>query len=331
MVVQMRVGIIGGGITGSYTAMKLAEAGHEVMVFEKKPKPGKEACSGLISKRIWDFIPKKTSLVEHKIKKALIHFPRKTVEFDFDPEMLVMNRPALDRYVADLAKKSGARFFFNHDFKKVFRHKSSKPQVSIGFGNKTMVMEFDRLIGADGALSTLRNQIDVKSPDYRLGLGFYQKKKSKSNDVDIWPIGKGFAWKIPRGNRIEYGILDDPKVAKKEFDKFLKRRKIRKGKVFSAVVPRGLVLTDKKYIALVGDAAGLAKPWSGGGVIWGLTAGQILADTFPDFGKYHRKTERFFAPKIFYSKIAEKIGIYFGRNYPKFVPKKFVIDSDWVF
>ncbi len=327
----MRVGIIGGGITGSYTAMKLAEAGHEVMVFEKKAKPGKEACSGLISKRIWDFVPKKTRLVEHKINKALIYFPKKTIEFDFDPEMLVMNRPALDRYVADLAKKAGARFFFKHDFRRMFRHKSSKPQVSIGVGKKTMIMEFDRLIGADGALSALREQSDIKNPDYRLGLGFYQKKKSKSKEVEIWPLKKGFAWKIPRGKRIEYGILDDPKTTKKEFDKFLKRRKIRKQKVFSAIVPRGLALSDKKYIALVGDAAGLAKPWSGGGVIWGLTAAQILADTFPDFRKYHTKTERFFAPKVFYSKLAEKIGIYLGRNHPKLVPKKFVIDSDWVF
>ncbi|MBR9682497.1 MAG: NAD(P)-binding protein, partial [Candidatus Aenigmarchaeota archaeon] len=327
----MRVGIIGGGITGSYSAMKLAEAGHEVMVFEKKAKPGKEACSGLISNRIWDFVPEKKRLVEHKINKAMIYFPKKVVEFDFDPEMLVINRPALDRYVADLAKKSGARFFFKHEFKRVFRHKSSKPQVSIGVGKKTMVMEFDRLIGADGALSKLREQSHVKSPDYRLGLGFYQRKKSKAKAVEIWPMDKGFAWKIPRGNRTEYGILDDPKVTKKDFDKFLKKRKVRKQKLFSAVIPRGLALTDKKYIALVGDAAGLAKPWSGGGVIWGLKGAQMLTETFPDFRKYHRKANRFFAPKVFYSKVAEKVGLYLGKNYPKLVPNNFVIDSDWVF
>ena len=328
----MRVGIIGGGITGSYTAMKLAKAGYEVMVFEKKTRPGKEACSGLISNRIWDFVPKKTRLVEHKIDKAMIYFPKKIVEFDFDPEMLVINRPALDRYVADLAKKAGARFFFKHEFKRVFRHKSSKPQVSISLKKKkTMVMEFDRLIGADGALSTLRDQIKIQNPDYRLGLGFYKRKKSKAKAVEIWPLKKGFAWKIPRGKRIEYGILEDPKTAKKDFDKFLKKQKVRKQKVFSAVIPRGLALTDKKYIALVGDAAGLAKPWSGGGVIWGLKGAEMLAETFPDFRKYHNRADRFFAPKVFYSKIAEKVGMYLGNHFPSLVPSNFVIDSDWVF
>ena len=327
----MRVGIVGGGITGSYAGMKLAEAGHEVMIFEKKSKSGKEACSGLISKRIWDFIPKNNRLVEHKIKKAVLNFPRKKVELEFDPLMLVMNRPALDRYVSDLAKKAGARIFFNHEFKKSFRYKSNKPQVSISTGKgKTMVMEFDRLIGADGALSPLRNQMGVKQ-DHRLGLGFYQRKASKSNEVEIWPMKSGFAWKIPRGKKIEYGILEDTSDAKKDFDKFLKRRKIKKQKVFSAVVPRQLTLADKKYIALVGDAAGLAKPWSGGGVIWGLTAAQMLVDTFPDFRKYYNRANNFFGPKMFYSNIAEKIGIYIGKNHPKLAPKHMVIDSDWVF
>ena len=327
----MRVGIIGAGITGSYLAWKLAEAGHDVMVFEKKPKTGKEACSGLISKRVWNFIPKKKELIEHVIDKAVIHFPKKKIELTFSPEMHVIDRPALDRYVAEIAASKGAKFFYNYEFKKLFHYVGHKPQISMAAEKGSVAMEFDKIIGCDGALSALRKQMRKKDPQYRLGLEFYQNKKNESKSVDIWPMGQGFAWRIPRGGRVEYGILDDPKNAKKNFDRFCRRLKIKKQSVFSAVVPRGLVLSDRMDVALVGDAAGMTKPWSGGGVIWGLTAADMLIKSFPNFKKYHRKADRFYSPKIFYSGIIEKIGIFIGNNIPILVPKKLEIDSDWVF
>ena len=53
----MKVAIVGAGINGLYLAWKLSGMGHEVSVFEKRNKIGKEVCSGLFSERILDFFP----------------------------------------------------------------------------------------------------------------------------------------------------------------------------------------------------------------------------------------------------------------------------------
>lgn len=69
------------------------------------------------------------------------------------------------------------------------------------------------------------------------------------------------------------------------------------------------------------DAVGLAKPWSGGGLIWGLKAARIMLETFPDFEAYHKKTSRFFAFRIAKGRLADFMVHFLGRNFPLYPSK----------
>jgi len=222
-----------------------------------------------------------------------------------------MNHFELDRLVASLAEKSGAKIILNQKI-------SSLPE------------EFDKIIGCDGALSQVRKNLGLKNPDFYLGIQGFVQKKDFSNYVETWPKKSGFLWKIPRGKEIEYGIIEKPKKAREIFEEFLKKNKIFLERVNSALIPQDLIISNNSKVTLCGDAMGLTKPWSGGGVIWSLFAANILLKNFPDFIKYQKEVKKFFLPKIILSKIAKKLVYFFGFKIPWLLPKNFKIEGDFL-
>jgi flavin-dependent dehydrogenase len=307
----MKVAIIGAGITGLYLAWKLVEKGQEVTVYEKRDKIGKEACSGLFSERILKFVPQSRELIQHEVEKTLIHFPNKTLKVKFANRFLAMNHCELDRLAADLARKSGAEIILNHSV-------SSFPET------------YDRIIGCDGALSEIRKIMKLPDPNFRLAFQGFVSEKSSDRFVETWPKTSGFIWKIPRGEEIEYGIIEKPEYAKKTFDEFLKKNKIVLGKINSALVPQGFIIPNHPNVTLCGDAAGLTKPWSGGGVAWSLIAADILVKNFPNFSRYQKEAKKLFLPRIIFSKIATRTIYFLGFNMPWILPKTYAIEDDFL-
>ena len=310
---NLKVAIIGAGISGLYLAWKLAEKRCDVTVFERKGKPGGKACSGLISERILKFIPsaENNKIIENQIDYCLINFPEKTVKVQFSKKFFAINRFELDDLVTNLAKKAGAKFFFNH-------YLNSVPKG------------FDKIIGCDGASSFLRKSLGLKEPQFRLGIQGFILKNDNSKFVETWPTKSGFLWKIPRGNEVEYGIIEKPERAKKIFDEFLGKNGLSLKEQNSAIVPQGLIAPQNPTITLCGDASGLTKPWSGGGVIWSLMAAEMLLKNFPDFLKYRNALKKLFLPKILLSKMATKTIYFLGFKIPWLLFKNYKIESDFL-
>lgn len=308
----MKVAIVGAGICGLYLAWKLSEKGHNVAVFEKKGTLGKEVCSGLFSERILDFIPESRKIIKNQIEYCLIHFPKRTLKVKFSQKFLVMEHCELDNLTADLAKNAGAKLILNHSII------DSLPEG------------FNRIIGCDGALSQVRKILKLKSPYFYLGIRGYVSKQDNSAFVETWPTKKGFIWKIPRRGEIEYGIMEKPEAAKKLLDKFLKEKNIQLKSLNSALIPQGLIIPKSSNITLCGDAAGLTKPWSGGGVVWGLIAANILLKNFPDFLQYEKEMKKFFLMKVILSKIAKKLIYFLGFKMPWLFPEEIKIESDFL-
>ncbi len=147
----MKVAIIGAGINGLYLAQRLAKRGEDVTVFEKREKVGKEVCSGLFSERILDFIPEAKNLIQSRVDKLLIHFPKKTIKIQFSRKFFLIDHSSLDNLVAIAAQKSGAKIVF-------------QKEVSV------LPEDFDRIIGCDGALSRVRKLLGGNNPDFYLGI-----------------------------------------------------------------------------------------------------------------------------------------------------------------
>lgn len=308
----MKIAVIGAGINGLYIGKKLAELGHKVTIFEKKKEIGNNVCSGLFSMRLLDFIPEAEKLTENRIKSVIIHFPKKTIKVVFSKEFLVMSHSKLDKLIADLAAKKGVKILLDNNIKE-------------------LPNSFDIIIGCDGYDSIVRKKLKLNIPSLRLGIQGFVNEKWNADFVEVWPQKNGFLWKIPRKNEIEYGVISNPFTASWLLKDFIKKQKVLLENIKSKIIPQGIIIPDNSEITLCGDAAGLTKPWSGGGVIWGLIAADILIKNLPDLKGYKAETLSFFKRKIWLSKIALKFVYFFGFKFPWIIPSKLKMESDFLF
>lgn len=307
---------------GQYISWKLAEAGHEVSLFDRKKEDsiGKKCCSALVSERIKQFIPLDENCIENEITSCVINFPKGKVKLNFKPKHLALNREMVIAKLLELNKKAGTRIVLGQEIKRA-------PQG------------FDRVIGCDGAFSVIRRSLGLRDPGIRNGILAYSLTKSDSHVTQTYsPLDiSGFCWKIPKGDKIEYGALGNQEEVKKRADKIMAIEGVEKDTVSAAVVPcprfplfdAGLIFPKEKDITLCGDAMGLTKPWSGGGVIWGLHAADILVRTFPDFRKYKKETVRFFRWKILKGQISNWLVQTIGKRFPNLLPKEMKYDNDF--
>lgn len=312
----MKVAIIGAGISGLYLAQKLSHKNVLVDVFEKRDSVGKVCCSGLFSKRIFDYFPESKKLVENEISECLINFPKKTLKICFKQPFFVMDHSALDRLAAEHAEKAKAKIFYNQ--------KISNENLT-SFCDK-----YDRVIGCDGALSAVRKYLFNGPEKFMLGMQGFVDEQNKTNGVETWPTKRGFIWKIPRGRSTEYGIMEKPSTAKKIFDDFLNKRGISPLRLCSAIIPQNFFLPLNEKVTFCGDASGLTKPWSGGGVIWQLKQADFLLKNFPNLLQYKKEAERFFVPQIMFAAVAKKIVYTMGFKFPFFIPTNYQIDGDFM-
>jgi len=309
-----KIAVIGAGPVGLYLAWKLSKRDCKVTVFEKEKEAGHKPCTGLISERIRNFIPLKDSLIENRIDFCFIHFPKKIIKLRLKPSHLLINRNKFDKHLLKFAQESGVEIVFNQEIKE-------------------MPCSFDKIIGCDGALSETRDLLGLPKPHFLLGLQLFREGGGNVNEVDVWPLKRGFCWKIRRFSSIEYGALGELNSVKKDFQEFCRKQKIEflPKELKASLVPQGLILSSSRNIALCGDAAGLTKPWSGGGIIWGLTAADILLKNFPNFKKYNREAKRFFKLKIVKGKAMSALVYFLGTNFPWVLPSKNSRDNDFPF
>lgn len=313
----MKIAIIGAGTCGLYLSWKLAEKGHKVVVFEKKSFIGKQVCSGLFSERILEYIPASKKLIQNKIDFANIHFPKKTIKVSFSKKFLVMSHFELDNLIADLARKAGVKICLNN-------HIDANSDVFRG-----IIRQYDRIIGCDGYNSSVRKYLKLKDPEYLLGIQGFIKEKNYSNFVETRAVKQGgFIWKIPRGEEVEYGIMSKMNKSTKIFNDFLKQKNIKLENMGSAIIAQGFSIPYNNKITLCGESAGIVKPWSGGGVIWGIRSCDLLIKSFPNFISYRKMMRKKFKNKIFFAKNATKMIYFLGFNMPYIMPKKFNIEGD---
>jgi len=108
--------IIGGGPVGSRVAGKLAEAGHRVVVIERKPNQDtKVCCTGIVSMQCADSYAIPESVTYRRVNSAQLFSPagRLLHVYRDQPQAAILDRAAFNAECARQAQAKGAEYIFD--------------------------------------------------------------------------------------------------------------------------------------------------------------------------------------------------------------------------
>ena len=282
--------VVGAGPPGSRFARRAAEAGHDVVAFEKGEVGTPLACSGHVSTDIWGYVPDdaKPDLFQNRVFGARFHVggPESGAYRFYKREAVsnVVDRVGLDRTLAECARAAGATVRTGHTVTGIDeRTDHVVVEVSDADGS-TETVEARMVAGCDGPTSRVRREVGLDEPAEILhGVLAFGPAPDDGEFVDVHlTVPRFFAWRIPRGAAgVEYGLAAPPgdDVAAL-FDRLTDEYDVDTANRCSGAIPIGppsAVTTDRVF--LIGDAAAQTKPFTGGGILYGLAAADVAAAT----------------------------------------------------
>jgi geranylgeranyl reductase family protein len=295
--------VVGAGPAGSRFARRAAEAGRDVLLLERGNVGEPLACSGHVSADLWAFTPPgaREALLENEIRGANFHVggPGSEGERFYRDQTIsyVIDRVGLDVLLADAARDAGVDLREGHSVLAVEEDEegvavSVRTDASDGGGTDdaggssteptTATFHAQMIIGADGPVSTVRRECGLPEPGEKLqGLLGFSTETEPADFVDVHLTAPSFfAWRIPRGEAgTEYGLAAPPgENANELFDRFTAEYGIEVGEVCAGMIPIDPPsrVTGHRSL-LIGDAAAQTKPFTGGGIVYGMTAADHAA------------------------------------------------------
>jgi flavin-dependent dehydrogenase len=146
----------------------------------------------------------------------------------------------------------------------------------------TRTVEARMIAGCDGPRSRVRDELGLPDPGELLhGVLGFDPTQDEADFVDVHlNVPRFFAWRIPRGDAgVEYGLAAAPgEDVPGRFDDLVGGYDADIDRRCSGAIPIGPpeeTVTRRGF--LIGDAAGQTKPFTGGGILYGMTAADIAA------------------------------------------------------
>jgi len=285
--------VIGAGPAGCAAASECARHGLSTLCIEEHGTIGYPVqCAGLLSNAAFKECHVSERPVLNRVFGARV-LSGLGSEILIDakiPKAVVADRGALDREMAENAANSGAEFLL-----KTAAHGIRGTTLLSRGVNGHGEIPFRLLIAADGPRSTIARLHGMpRAKTYLAGVQVDLPHECDPRFVEIYPDASPdfFGWMIPTSrDRVRIGLCGQSKVPER-FAAFVK--KYGRSATHHVTGTLSLGLMPKTYghrTLFVGDAAGFAKPTSGGGVYTGIRSARHAAsaaaaccetDTFTD-------------------------------------------------
>jgi len=289
--------VIGGGPIGGYLSRRFNEFGHSVLIIEEHDEIGRPfQCAGLVNPESMKKVDLHNSILK-EIWGARIHSPSGIpVVIGNNSRIRTMSvcRKIFDEGVVLQAINSGTEILLSSkpNFVNI---ETDRVKLEIKTPEGTKNVESKLLCGADGAHSWVRRFFKMGRPKEMM-IGFQIEVTGYEGDegrLDMYTgrdIAPGyFAWAIPSGDSTRIGtwsradllngfscedLID--RLRNKELWKHRFENITEIGR-FVGPVPSGFVKKPMiERVALFGDAAGVCKPTTGGGIGPGFNQVDLL-------------------------------------------------------
>jgi geranylgeranyl reductase family protein len=282
--------VVGCGPAGSRFARRAAGAGHDVLALEQGEVGKPLACSGHVSTDLWEFTGEdaRERLLQNEVYGARFHVGGPDAEDGYrfykrEAVSNVIDRVGLDRHLATLAREAGADLREGHTVTEIDEHEDHV-EVQARGPDGTERFEARMVAGCDGPRSRVRSALSCPEPGEILhGVLAFDPDPDPQDHVDVHlTVPRFFAWRIPRGDAgVEYGLAAPPgEDVAERFEAFTDAYDVDTEHRCSGAIPVGPPdsVTGHRGL-LVGDAAAQTKPFTGGGILYGMTAADHAART----------------------------------------------------
>ena len=273
--------MIGAGPCGTTAARCCAEHGLSTLCIEEHGTIGYPVqCAGLLSTAAFTECEVSHHSIQNSVSGArIVTGTGTTLTFDAQvTKAVVVDRGALDREMAEAAAHAGAEF----RLKTAVCDVRQSTVITRGI-NGHEEFAFRILIAADGPRSTVARRYGFsRAKVYLSGIQADIPAEGDPHLVELYPNASPefFGWKIPSGNgRARVGLSGQTQVPER-FAALLKQTGATSFvHLVTGTLPLGVMPRTYGHRTLfVGDAAGFAKPTTGGGVYTGIRSARHAAD-----------------------------------------------------
>jgi geranylgeranyl reductase family protein len=282
--------VVGVGPAGARFARRAAATGHDVVAFEGGEIGKPLACSGHVSLDIWEYLPEgaREELFQNAIRGARFHLGGADSEGHAfhkpEPISNAIDRVGLDKLLAREAERAGADVRAGHTVTGVTEEEEKvvldvKPESDDAFS-----VEARMVAGCDGPRSRTRSALGLPDPgEFLHGVLAFDPEPDHEDFVDVHltvPDSSFFAWRIPRGEGgVEYGLAAHPgEDVGRLFEELVADYGAEVEHRCSGAIPISppeRTVSERGF--LIGDAAGQTKPFTGGGILYGMSAADVAA------------------------------------------------------
>lgn len=286
--------VVGGGPGGLYASTCLAREGFDVALFEEHAAIGDPVhCTGVLAEEAFTEFGVPRGAVLNELHTARFYSPSgKSIEHTTQRvEAIVIDRRRFDQLLAEEAIASGVRVERGH---RVTAVDVDGDGVRLTVGGRHV--RGRACVLACGANYTFQRRLGLGIPKVFLQTAQMELPAERLGDVelhfgaDVAP--KGFAWAVPVRRaqpHVRVGVMSD-QAAASHFQRMLWRLSPRWGtRPDAALRPRQKILplapitkTFSDRVVVVGDAAGLVKPTTGGGIYYSLVSAGLAAEVLAE-------------------------------------------------